>query len=105
MNTESNKGVVGVASHALFGYSVLLRRGGHDSPSPGQFRYVKATYIGARGHQVCCRLEQDDPNACVGYCTKKGDVGWWSRSIMSLPNAKSAGTDAGSAIPTNPKPQ
>jgi hypothetical protein len=43
-----------------------------------------ATYLGARGNQVCCRLEQDDPDACVGYCTKKGDIGWWSSSIMSL---------------------
>lgn len=77
-----------VASTALFGSSVLLRRGGHDTPAPGQFRYVLATYIGARGHQVRCRLEQDDPDACVGYCTKKGDVGWWGRSIMSLPNAQ-----------------
>ena len=68
---------------ARFGVSVLLRRGGHASPSPGQFRYVKATYIGARGYTVCCRLEQDDPGACVGYCTKQGDVGWWDRSIMS----------------------
>jgi len=87
MKPESITDVIGVASHALFGSSVLLRRGGHDAPSPGQFRYVKATYIGARGHQVCCRLEQDDPDACVRYCTKKGDVGWWGRSIMSLPNA------------------
>jgi hypothetical protein len=79
---------IGVASRALFGSSVLLRRGGHDAPAPGQFRYVKATYIGARGRQVCCRLEQDDQDACVGYCTRKGDVGWWGRSIMSLPDAE-----------------
>jgi len=85
MKTEPDIDVAGVASRALFGSSVLLRRGGHDTPSPGQFRDVKATYIGAQGHQVCCRLEQDDPDACVGYCTKKGDVGWWGRSIMSLP--------------------
>lgn len=78
----------GLPIRALFGSSVLLRRGGHAAPAPGQLRYVKATYIGAHGHQVCCRLEQDDPDACVGYCTKKGDVGWWSRSIMSLPNAE-----------------
>ena len=86
MKPESKKDVIGVASHALLGSSVLLRSGGHDAPSPGQFRHVKATYIGERGNQVCCRLEQDDPDACVGYCTQKGDVGWWGRSIMSLPN-------------------
>ena len=89
MKLELATDVIGVASHALFGSSVLIRRGGHAAPSPGQFRYVRATYIGARGPQVCCRLEQDDPDACVGYCTKKGDVGWWGRSIMSLPNAES----------------
>lgn len=91
MKPESKNEVVGVASHVLFGSSVLLRRGGHDAPAPGQFRYVKATYIGARGHQVCCRLEQEDPDACVRYCTKRGDVGWWSRSIMFLPNAHLSG--------------
>lgn len=87
MITELKKEAIGVTSHVLFGSSVLLLRGGHDMPPPGQFRNVKATYIGARGQQVCCRLEQDDPSACVGYCTKKGDVGWWGRSIMYLPNA------------------
>lgn len=67
-----------------FGSRVLLRRGGHDAPPPGQLRDVKATYIGAKGHQVHCRLEQDDPDATVGWCTKKGDTGWWSKSIMRL---------------------
>lgn len=66
-----------------FGSTVSLRRGGHEALQPGQFRQVLATYIGARKFDVCCRLEEDDPDACVGYCTKKGDVGWWSRSIMS----------------------
>jgi hypothetical protein len=86
--TESfkTKKIPTVASPVLFGSSVLLRRGGHDAPAPGQFRYVKATYIGARGFYVCCRLEQDDPDDGVGYSTKKGDVGWWGRSIMYFPN-------------------
>jgi hypothetical protein len=66
-----------------FGDPVLVQRGGHKSPAPGQFRQVKATYIGARGYQVCCRLEEDDADACAGYCTKKGDVGWWGRSQMT----------------------
>lgn len=88
MKPEPTTDAPGVASHALFGSPVLLRRGGHGAPSPGQFRYVEATYIGANGHQVRCRLEQDDPAACFGYCAKKGDVGWWGRSIMFPPNVR-----------------
>jgi hypothetical protein len=29
-------------------------------------------------------LEQDDSDATVNYCNKKGDKGWWLRSIMLL---------------------
>lgn len=63
-----------------FGTKVYLYRGGHKSPSPGQFRFVKATYIGAFGNHVECRLEQDDPDATSWR--NKGDIGFWSRSIM-----------------------
>jgi hypothetical protein len=52
-----------------------------ESPAycaPLQFRQVKATYIGAHGRQVHCRLEQDDPDATVNYCNKKGDIDWWN---------------------------
>jgi hypothetical protein len=74
-----------------FGTKVLIHRGGHEKPKPGQYRYVKATYIGASGCQVLCRLDQDDPDATVGYCTKKGDVGMWGRSIITkLPRHNSA---------------
>ena len=73
-----------VPSTALFGSPVLIRRGGHASPKPGQFRLVQATYIGACGHEVTCRLEQDDPDDTVGW-NKRGMVGRWSRSVM-FPN-------------------
>jgi hypothetical protein len=66
-----------------FGTPVLLSRGGHKTPPPGQFRNVRATYIGAIANQVICRLEEDDPDATVGYCTKKGSVGIWGRSQIS----------------------
>lgn len=66
-----------------FGSRVLIRRGWHTTPPPGQLREVKATYIGAKGNWVLCRLEQDDPLANVGW-KKKGDTGWWSKSIMRL---------------------
>lgn len=64
-----------------FGDEVLLRRGGHSDRRPGQFRDVRARYLGARGYQVYCELLQDDPDA-VAMCKKSGDRGWWSRSIM-----------------------
>lgn len=64
-----------------FGTAVLLRRGGHPTPPPGQYRTVKATYIGAQGTDVLCRLEEDDPDAIVPP-KKKGETGWWSRSII-----------------------
>ena len=67
-----------------FGSKVTLQRGGHKSPKPGQFRNVKAIYIGAKGQQVLCRLEQNDPDACYNYCTKKGDTGWWGRSQIKI---------------------
>jgi len=66
-----------------FGSRVLIRRGGRDAPGPGQYREVKATYIGAKDAWVLCRLEQDDPLDTVGW-KKKGDTGYWSRSIMRL---------------------
>lgn len=64
-----------------FGDVVLLQRGGHPDERPGQYRWVRARYIGARGHQVHCELLQDDPDAVV-MCKERGDRGWWSRSIM-----------------------
>lgn len=67
-----------------FGTRVLIRRGGHDHPKPGQFRYVRATYIGAVEFQVKCRLEQDDPDDTVGW-NKKGMIGMWGRSVMLVP--------------------
>lgn len=65
-----------------FGQAVWLQRGGHVAPKPGQLRKVKATYIGAYGHQVICRLEQNDPDAVAGW-NKKGDVGNWGRCCIS----------------------
>lgn len=64
-----------------FGDEVYLRRGGHPGTSPGSFRYVKARYIGALGHQVKCILLQDDDLA-IAEPKKAGGVGWWTRSIM-----------------------
>lgn len=64
-----------------FGDDVILRRGGHPDKRPGQFRDVRARYIGARGHGIYCELLQDDPDAVVQPKTK-GGKGWWSRSIM-----------------------
>lgn len=65
-----------------FGTAVVLCRGGHIDPTPGQYRFVQATYIGAVGLQVKCRLDQDDPDDTVGW-NKKGMIGMWGRSIMT----------------------
>jgi len=65
-----------------FGDVIVIQRGGHKTPRPGQYRNVRVRYLGARGHQIYCELLQDDPDATVGYCTKKGERGWWGRSII-----------------------
>ena len=64
-----------------FGTDVILRRGGHDAPAPGQYRDVRARYIGADGHQVYCELLEDDPDAIIRP-DHRGERGWWTRSIM-----------------------
>lgn len=75
--------LLGETKDVVVGEPVLILRGGHDSPSPGQFRYVAATLLEILPYgQAECRLEQDDPYALNGYCTKKGDVGAWSLSII-----------------------
>lgn len=84
MNTNNN--------FPEIGSQILLRRGGHDSPAPGQYRMVKAIFLEEDGEEVCCKLEQDDPDA-VGYCTKKDDIGWWSKSIMHTPEGNPINTD------------
>jgi len=64
-----------------FGTDVILRRGGHDTPAPGQYRDVLARYIGADGHRVYCELLEDDPDS-IGRPDRRGERGWWERSIM-----------------------
>jgi hypothetical protein len=67
-----------------FGTKVLVHRGSEGRPqgTPGCARWVKGTLIGARGHERYVRLDQDDPYATLGWCTKKGDVGNWSNSVV-----------------------
>jgi len=65
-----------------FGAIVWLSRGSLTrTKGKGRGRDVLVKYISARGHQVYCRLLQDDPDACDGL-TKAGDRGWWERSSI-----------------------
>lgn len=68
-----------------FGTKVVVIRGsrGIQRPNPGHLREVEGICIGKRGPNVRVRLTQDDPAATVGYCEHKGDVGWWSKSVVT----------------------
>lgn len=67
-----------------FGTKVVVTRGGSPSKgTPGCSRTVYGTLVGARGKQRRVRLDQDDPLATCNYCTRAGDVGWWSESAVS----------------------
>ena len=63
------------------GDPVWVIRGGERAKGPGRFRRVKATYIGERGNDVCCSLDQDDPDDTVGW-SKIDSVGWWGKSAV-----------------------
>lgn len=66
-----------------YGTIVLVKRGSEQIQSgPGRLRYVKGVYIGGSSWQRKVRLLWDDPDATVGYCTKKGGVGHWSKSCV-----------------------
>jgi hypothetical protein len=71
-----------------FGDLVVVHRGSPGNPpgAPGSLREVKGVLIGALGPQKLVRLLQDDPLATVGYCTKKGEKGWWSTSQVAAWN-------------------
>jgi len=68
-----------------FGSKVWLIRGSYFIPpgTPGYRRIVRGTLIGARKNHVRVRLDQDDPSATIGYCLRKGDIGWWGKSAVS----------------------
>ena len=66
-----------------FGTVVYVTRGGGaPAGTPGCQRSVRGVLVGARGCNRRVRLLQDDPLATVGYCTRKGDIGWWSASVI-----------------------
>lgn len=71
-----------------YGTHVIVTRGG--SPpigTPGCTREVKGIYIGGKGgYSRLVRLIEDDPLATCNYCTKKGDVGSWSPSVVREDN-------------------
>jgi len=67
-----------------YGTLVLVKRGSPNIKfGPGRLRKVKGVLIGNKGSRRDVRLLQNDPDATIGYCTKKGDVGWWSASCVS----------------------
>lgn len=67
-----------------FGAAVIVKRGspGRSAGGPGHLRDVRGVLVGRRGWQSIVRLTGDDPYATVGYCTKAGDVGHWSSSVV-----------------------
>ena len=66
-----------------FGAKVVVTRGGSPSKgTPGCLRQVCGTLTGARCKQRRVRLDHDDPLATHDYCTRAGDVGWWSASAV-----------------------
>ena len=67
-----------------FGTVVYVQRGSERlRGKPGGLRVVRGVLIGAQGHGRRVRLIENDRLATVGYCTKRGDVGWWSASVVS----------------------
>jgi hypothetical protein len=42
--------------------------------------------VGARGHERCVKLTEDDSLATLGWCTKKGDIGHWGSSAVQEAN-------------------
>jgi len=68
-----------------------LRRGSHGltTRGPGRGRWVRVVLVGARGQQVRCRLIDNDPGAAGNWCTRAGDIGWWSKSCFAT-SAKEA---------------
>lgn len=59
-----------------FGTRVIFERGGGDN-----HREVVGVVVGARGHEVYIRLENDDPGDRSGW-NKAGQIGHWSRGAI-----------------------
>jgi len=73
-----------------FGTKVWVKRGGGGKPgTPGSLRNIKGTLIGAFGKDALIRLNEDDPLDTVGW-NRKGTVGSWSRSAVTLRGARKA---------------
>jgi len=70
-----------------FGSTCWILRGGHKLPLTGQFRLVRARYIGARKSRVYCELLDDDQHA-LAMCTQAGSRGWWGRRVMYVNEAE-----------------
>jgi len=66
-----------------YGTHVLVQRGSaRIKKGPGKLRLVHGVYIGGKGEQRKVRLLHDDPYATVDFCTKLGDIGYWSASCV-----------------------
>lgn len=77
-----------LVSPMVFGDRVIVMRGspGRRNGTPGCLRPVKGILVGSNGCERQVKLLQDDPFATVGYCTKSGDIGWWSASVVEKDN-------------------
>lgn len=62
------------------GQKVLVTRGSNHHAM--NLRTVRGTVIAMAGNEVIVRLDQNDESTSVGYCTRQGDVGRWSRSCV-----------------------
>ncbi len=59
------------------GETVLVTRG-----LAKNMRTMLGTVVAIDGYEVIVRLEQNDPKAQTGYCTRKGDVGRWNKNFI-----------------------
>ena len=64
-----------------FGTKVYVRRGSNRQAM--NLRDVPGILVGARGCDCAVKLLADDPMATSGIADKKGDIGWWSRSVVT----------------------
>lgn len=69
-----------------FGAVVIVHRGspGNAPGTPGCERAVRGVLIGARGPDRRVRLLENDRLATQNYCTRAGNVGWWSASAIHV---------------------
>ncbi len=68
----------------MFGTTVVVDRGSPlISSGPGSSRQVRGVLVGARGNACFVRLLQDDELSTVPKWSHKGDVGRWSKSVVS----------------------